>query len=177
MLAKALSEFDIDAIYSSDLQRAYDTAKIVAKERRIAVKKEPGIKERCYGAWEGLHFDRIRKEFPSIYKIWMDRPQRAKIPRAEALKALQKRAISAVNKILARHKGKTVLVVAHGGTNRTILFNYLGIPLDNFWRVKQDNCCTNIVSFNKETGKPKLLLMNFTPLAGKKLGGSTSGTY
>ena len=168
-LAKTLSKFKIDSIYSSDLQRAFDTASMIAKDRRKPVIKESRLKERYYGNWEGKRFDEIIKKYTSLYKTWMKNPDKAKIPGAETLKILQKRGVSGINSIIRNNKGKNVLVVAHGGINRTILFSFLGIDLNYFWRIKQDNCCINVVSIDDKTGVPKVLLVNYTPLEGKKL--------
>ena len=168
-LAKTLSGFKIDSIYSSDLQRAFDTASMIAKSRKKQVKIEPRLKERFYGEWEGERFDKIIKNHNSIYKTWMKNPDNARIPAAETLKELQRRGMSGINSIIKRNKGKNVLVVAHGGINRTILFSFLGIDLNYFWRIKQDNCCINVVLIDDKTLVPKVLLVNYTPLEGNKL--------
>ncbi len=168
-LAKTLSKIKIDSIYCSDLSRSFVTASIVAKTQKKPVIKDPRLKERFYGKWEGMRFDEIEKEYSGIYKIWMRDPDRARIPGVEPLKALQKRGVSAMNSILSKNKGKTVLVVAHGGINRTILFHYLGIDLNYFWRIKQDNCCMNAVQIDERTNAPKVLFVNYTPLEGKVL--------
>ena len=176
-LAKTLSKFRIDSIYSSDLQRAFDTASIIAKDRGKPLKKELLLKERYYGNWEGKRFDEIIKKYNSLYKTWMKQPNHAKIPGAETLKALQKRGMSGIDNIIRQNKGKNVVVVAHGGINRTILFSFLGIDLNNFWRIKQDNCCINVVAIDDKTGVPKVLLLNYTPLEGKNLRSFNGSIY
>ena len=103
-----------------------------------------------------------------MYQTWMKNPNKTKISGAESLKALQKRGVAAINSIVNRNKGKNVLVVAHGGINRTILFGFLGIELNYFWRIKQDNCCINVVMIDGKTDIPKVLLVNYTPLKDKE---------
>ena len=176
-LEKTLSGFKIDSVYSSDLQRAFDTASMIAKSRGKQVKIDPRLKERFYGEWEGLNFDKIVKDYNSLYKTWMKNPAKARIPAAETLKELQKRGMSGINSIIKRNKGKNVLVVAHGGINRTILFSFLGIDLNYFWRLKQDNCCINVIVIDDKTGVPKVLLVNYTPLDGEKFQSFNGNIY
>lgn len=165
-LAKTLSKIKIDSIYCSDLSRSFETASAVARSQKKSAIKDLRLKERFYGKWEGMRFDEIIKEYPVLYKTWMKDPDKARIPGVEPLKTLQKRGVSAINSILSKNKGKTVLAVAHGGINRTILFHFLGIDLNYFWRIKQDNCCMNAVLIDEKTNTPKVLFVNYVPLEG-----------
>ncbi len=156
--ANFLKNMKIDAIYCSDLTRSLDTAKAVAKHHK---KLEPislkALRERHYGCWEGLRFDEIEKKHGRLYKKWHKAPNKAVIPGAETLKELQKRAVGAVKGLMKKHRGQTVLIVGHGGINRTILFHFLGLDLNNFWKIKQDNCCINIIEPGSKGHKVTLL--------------------
>jgi len=162
--AKAASKFlahtKIDEIYSSDLTRSFETANIMAKPHKKSVIKIRGLRERFYGKWEGMRFDEIERKYNRLYKKWMITPNKARIPGAEPLKDLQKRGVSAVKAIAKSKKDKTILIVGHGGINRTILFHFLGIDLNDFWKIKQDNCCMNVIEFDKE--KIRVSLLNST---------------
>lgn len=166
-VSKALSQIKFSAIYSSDLSRSYDTARIIAKPHKIEVIKIPEIKERCYGIWEGLSKDKISKEFKALYNIWIKNPNKAKIPCAESLSDLQKRGICVINKLVKKHKSGYFLVVGHGGINRVILFHYLGINLNYFWRLRQNNCAINIIEFSDHY--PKIKLLNGRCFLGQKI--------
>lgn len=153
-----LKGMKIDAIYCSDLTRSRDTARKIAKEhKRVRPRALKGLRERYYGCWEGLRFDEIEKKYGQLYKKWHRSPNTAKIPRAETLKELQSRAITEVRKLMKKHSGQTILIVGHGGINRTILFHFLGMPLDNFWKIKQDNCCINLIEPGSKGHKVSLL--------------------
>lgn len=165
--AAFFSKIKIDSIFCSDLSRAYDTAKIVARHHRSKIIKMKALRERFYGEWEGLRFDEIDKKYKSLYRKWLKNPDRAKIPCAETLEELQKRGLSAIKKIQRSSKGKTVLIVAHGGTNRAILFHYLGLDLNNFWKIRQNNCCYNVIEFKKPY--PKVVTVNNTCYLGTNL--------
>jgi broad specificity phosphatase PhoE len=164
-LAKALKSEGFAAVYSSTLIRSNETAKIIAEPHGSKVEKFPGMKERFYGVWEGLTFTEIKDRYPKIYGSWLENPDRTKIPKAEPLKDLQKRGVAAIEKLIKKHKGRTICVVGHGGINRTILFHYMKLDLNNFWRIKQDNCCINIIEFGKA---PSVLLLNSTWFLGEK---------
>lgn len=159
--AKAASKFlahtKIDEVYSSDLTRSFETAALVAKPHKRSVVKVRGLRERFYGKWEGMRFDEIERKYNKLYKKWMAMPNKARIPGAEPLKDLQKRGIAAVKAITKGKKDKTILIVGHGGINRTILFHFLGMDLNDFWNIKQDNCCMNVIEFDEERIRVSLL--------------------
>ncbi len=168
--AKLVSDFlkktEIDFVYSSDLTRSYVTASIIGKPHRLKPTKVRALRERYYGKWEGMRFDAIQKKYKDLYATWEINPGTAVIPGAEKLEELQDRGIKAIEKIVKRHKGKTILIVGHGGINRAILFKYLNLELNNFWRVKQDNCCLNVIKFSYPY--PRVALMNSTFFLGEK---------
>jgi len=164
-LSKFLAREKFRAVYSSTLSRSYDTAKIIARPHGIEVQKVPELNERHYGVWENLTFEEIKKRFKKNYENWLMNPGKTAIPKAEKLADLQKRGVSAIEKLVKMHKGRTFCVVGHGGINRTILFHYMNIDLNNFWRIKQDNCCVNIIEFDRH---PMVTLLNSTSFLGEK---------
>lgn len=166
LLSKALSKENFSAIYSSTLPRSYETAKIIAKNHSLDVNKIAGLIERNYGEWENLTFDDIKKRYGKIYQNWLINPGNTKIPNAERLEDLQKRGVEAIEGVVKKHKDQTICVVGHGGINRTILFHYMNIDLNNFWSIKQDNCCVNIIEFDHHF--PMVTLLNSTFFLGEK---------
>jgi broad specificity phosphatase PhoE len=164
-LSEALRGEKLAGIYSSTLSRSFETARIVAEKHKLEVVKIPELIERFYGVFEGLTFEEVKKKYPKDYKEWLTHPYRAQIPKSEPLDDLQKRGVAAIERILAAHQHQTVCVVGHGAVNRAILFHYMNLALDNFWRVKQDNCCVNIIEFDLH---PMVTLLNSTWFLGEK---------
>ena len=164
-LAKFLSKENFSAVYSSSLIRSYETARLIAKTHNLEVTKVPELVERHYGIWENLKFDEIKSKYPDIYGSWLIDPGKTLIPDAEPLLAVQKRGVMAVEALISKHQGETFCVVGHGGINRTILFHYMNIDLNNFWRIKQDNCCINIIEIDR---MPIVTLLNSTIFLGEK---------
>ncbi|NQU16880.1 MAG: histidine phosphatase family protein [Candidatus Saganbacteria bacterium] len=166
-LSQSLKGVPLDVIYCSTLGRSKETAEIIAKHHKgIPIKQEKDLMERYYGVFENKTFGKIIKEMPDLYNQWLYHPNQAIIPQAETLKELQDRAAAATEKIIKKHQGQTIFIVGHGGTNRTILFHFMGLSLDNFFRIKQDNCCVNIIEID-ERG-PMVALLNSTFFIGEK---------
>ncbi|MFH1709726.1 MAG: histidine phosphatase family protein [bacterium] len=164
-LATFLSNEPFAAIYSSTLSRSYETARIIAKPHKLDVTRVPELIERDYGAWENMRFEEIKKKYADIYESWLINPGKTRIPKAEPLEKLQKRAVTAIELLIKKHKGRTICIVGHGGLNRTILFHYLRIDLNAFWRIKQDNCCVNLIEYDHI---PIVTLLNSTGFLGEK---------
>lgn len=156
-LAHKLKNFKIDKIYSSDLKRAYQTAKIIFKNSSI--KKTKKLREMNFGIFEGLKYEEIIKKHSKIYTRWIDNPQNIKIPKGESLNKLNKRVLKNLFCILSRHPEKTIAVVTHEGPIRIILNDMLK---QNFWRIKQNNCALNIIEY-PENMPPKIVTINDTP--------------
>ncbi len=109
----------VDAVYSSDLARARETAEILAQRIGLEVHLDPRLRERGFGAWEGLTTQEIESSFPDEQKRW-----RAGIgagaPDAEPFGAFAARVRSFVEEVGRQHVDEEVLVVAHGGTIRVV---------------------------------------------------------
>lgn len=165
LLANSLEDIKFSAIYSSTLERSFETATIVAEKHNLEVEKLSGMIERDYGIFEGLSFKEIKEKYTEIYESWLKHPDKTIIPKAETLEEIQKRGVESIEGLVKKHKGQTFCVVGHGGINRTILFHYMNLSLDNFWRIKQDNCCINIIEFDHI---PIVTLLNSTFFVGEK---------
>lgn len=118
-LGRALRDESLDAIISSDLQRARQTAQAIAAPRGMAVRTEPGLRERCYGAFEGMLYAEISQRFPDAYKAWQARDIDARFPEgiyvAETLREFADRAVGTIKRIVSEGKYRRVALVTHGG--------------------------------------------------------------
>lgn len=120
-LAKELREIHFDEAFSSDLVRAKRTAEIVALEKKLAVTTTQALRETTYGKFEGLHLD----EFLAIYDEWDKLTDEQKWNFQAADEETQAQAVSRLITFLREtavaFRGKTILVVCHGGIMRTLL--------------------------------------------------------
>jgi len=115
-LAEGLADARLDAVYSSDLARARETAEAVARRRGLEVVADPDLREKNFGSWEGLTDVEIAERFPDAVRgRWGD---------GETTEEVADRVLPAIERIRARHPGEAVLVVTHGGPIRVILDSY-----------------------------------------------------
>ena len=113
-LAEQLADEELEAIYSSDLSRARETAAIVGGRLGLAVALDPALREKDWGTWEGLTaVERDRVEFVG-----------------ESTEAHQERILGALRRIAERHPGDgRVLVVTHGGSMRRVQTAAMGMAM------------------------------------------------
>ncbi len=132
-LAAALAGERFDAVYASDLSRASRTAACVASPRGLPVHCEPGLRERCYGIFEGLLYSEIEASYPGQFAAWQARDVDAVMPSgqraAESFRQFFERAIGAIGMVARRHAGQQIAIVAHGGVLECAYRAALELPL------------------------------------------------
>lgn len=157
-VAARLATEKIDAVYASDLSRAFKTAQCIAAKHNLPVSLVPALREIKFGDWEGLTYEQITAQWPGMLgKLWST-PDELQIPGGESFQQLKERAYAAVEKIVADHPEQTVAIVAHGGTIGTILCAMLDIHLNHVWSIRQDNTAVNIIEYYE--GRPTITLLN-----------------
>lgn len=114
-LGLALAGEPLAAIYSSDLQRAADTAAPLAGRLGLAVQRDPGLRERGFGQFEGLTYAQIEQQWPEGARRWRERDADFGAPGGERLADFCERSLAVVLRLAARHAGQSVLVLTHGG--------------------------------------------------------------
>ncbi len=112
-LAHRLQGERVQAVYSSCLLRAYQTAQVVGSMYGVEPIRDPRLNELNQGAWEGLRADEIQKRFPEEWRRWQLAPLEPCIPGGESLAELRQRVGSLVRDIIRRHGGQTVCLVGH----------------------------------------------------------------
>jgi broad specificity phosphatase PhoE len=126
-LGQELAAEEVDAIYSSDLLRAHETARLVAGPRGLDVTAIRDLRERHFGTWEGLTDEEIFARFPEAREgPWGD---------GETAEEMADRVLGALRRIAETHPKSRVLVVSHGGPLRAVL-RHCGI--DGVGRI--ENC-------------------------------------
>ncbi len=150
-LAHRMRNYKIDVIYSSDLDRAYKTAKIIGETLGLEVNILNNLREMSFGKWEGLTMDEIRSQYNDHYTIWRNVPHQATIPDGETLLDVQKRGLKAVHQIIEKHENQNILIASHGVMIKSIILGFMDIELSNFYKIRQSNACLNLIEF-KEYG-------------------------
>ncbi len=123
-----------DAIWSSDLQRARDTAEAVADALGMTVTLEASLRERCYGAFEGMTYEEIGDRYPDSMAQWQRREPHARFPagdrEAETLHEFHQRCVATITNIARHHGSGKLVIVAHGGVLDSLYRAATGMPLD-----------------------------------------------
>jgi len=159
LLGKHLSNWELEAIYSSPLRRAIDTANIIARYQKIGVLIAEGLIDFDYGEWQSLPEQRAKRLYPTLHDEWHNNPHKVKMPGGESLKDVKKRAIKVVNDILSEYQGSVVLV-SHRVVNKVLICSLLGLDNSYFWNIKQD--VGGITIFNYVDGRFVLTRHNDT---------------
>jgi probable phosphoglycerate mutase len=114
-LAERLAAERIDAIYASDLARAWLTAEPIAARLRLELRADIRLRERCFGVFEGHTLDEIAARWPADFAAWRERDPAWAMPEGESGAAFIERVTAALRDIAREWTGATVAVVAHGG--------------------------------------------------------------
>lgn len=115
-----------DALYSSDLRRARETAQEVAASVGREPELMPDLREIALGEWEGLNRDEIKARYPAEWTAWSREPNWDIVPGGEGAAAFEARVGGALDGLMRRHAGGTVIVVTHGGLIQVALLRIVG---------------------------------------------------
>ena len=157
-VAAALGGKPVAAVYASPLERARASAEVIAKRHRLEVGIEPDFREMAFGAWEGLTRDEVAARFPEAYERWRTAPHRLVLPGGERLTDVALRVTHAVDELLGRHTGETVVLVSHAIVLRLIVLRALGLGPDRLWTV--DASPAGITEIEYEPGWATIHRMN-----------------
>ena len=113
MAAEYLKDIPADAIYSSDLQRAYDTAMATAKRKNMPVIPRTGLREIDAGLWEEKTFTQLRAEFTEDFAVWCEDFGNARCTGGESVPELQNRFVTELQRLAEENPGKTLMIFAH----------------------------------------------------------------
>ena len=133
-VADRLAEETITALCSSPLQRARETAEIVAGKLDLPIEYREDVIELDFGEWTGLTFDAVRAD--ERWRLWSTCRSIATAPGGESMRQVQERVVKALFELRQSHHDGTVVVVSHGDVIRAALLFALGMPLDFYSRIE-----------------------------------------
>ena len=159
-LAERLKDVQFDAIYSSDLMRAYLTAEIINRNHNLKINKHTGLREANFGDWEGILVSEAKLWYPQSYEDWYRDPVGRRPPNGEGIDSVVRRVRGVVDELANVHKNQTVLVVAHGGPIRAMVCSILNLDITAWRKSRIDNASITIFEFTDS--RPFLALLNDT---------------
>jgi len=146
-LAASLAKEGIGAIVSSDLSRARQTAAALGKVCGLPVDIDASLRERCFGAFEGMLYADIPARYPEAWAVWQTRDPDVRFPdgerRAETLREFYERATAAVTAAAARTNAAKLAIVCHGGVLDCVLRAMRGLDLRSEREVPMLNAAVN----------------------------------
>jgi broad specificity phosphatase PhoE len=159
-LAQRLADWPIEAVYSSDLQRAMQTAVANATPHTLPPTSDPNGRERDVGAFQSLNSQEIQTKFPAV---WADMLKTGVLnpPNGEHQTSLRERAERALAQVLSQHEGQMIAIVSHGALLNGLISNVLGIPRERFGRFRLNGNTGLSIVENNSRG-PVLTLLNDT---------------
>ena len=141
LLAEAIRERRIDAACTSPLSRARQTAEAVVEGRGFAASADERLADFCYGEWQGLEDAEVARRWPHEHELWETHPERVRPPGGDTLQEVRDRAFEAMEEAAARHEGGVVALVAHRVVNKLLVLAALGLGVERFPFIRQDNAC------------------------------------
>jgi len=153
-----IRSFRAVALYASPLKRAVESAAIVGVCLGLQPAVSSELQEINFGCFEGLTYSEIERLYPKEFTLWMERPSEIKFPEGESFAEVKARVLKFKEFLLNTHEGKTVILVSHGGTNRIMLAEALGILDHMSFRIDQAYAAVNIIDYFQ--GSPIVRLVN-----------------
>lgn len=154
VVAAALADADVAAIVSSPLRRARETAEVVAGALGLGVTADPAFADFDPGAWDGRTTDEVRASHPAWHSAWSVSPDVAP-PDGESVRAVQARVLDGVSALVARYRGRRVLVVSHAVPIGGALTAALEAPLTSALRLHIANGSLSMVRYPVD-GPPRI---------------------
>jgi broad specificity phosphatase PhoE len=155
LLAGELAGLEPAAVYTSPLGRAAETAQAVAAPHGLTPVTMNDLREIDFGEVEGVQFEDYP---PTLQAALLNTPGTVRFPGGESYEQLRARVVAAVEEIVLRRAGATVVAVSHAGAIRAALATWLSVPADAAFRIDQSYGSVNVVDWLD--GAPFVRLVN-----------------
>ncbi|MGB0112991.1 MAG: MSMEG_4193 family putative phosphomutase [Ilumatobacteraceae bacterium] len=148
----------VDAIYSSPLERAKETAAPIAKACGLRTRVDRGLFECDFGDWTGKELKALMKlpEWQTVQRA----PSTFRFPNGESFTEMQTRMVSALDRLRAKHPGGTIVCVSHADTIKAAVAHALGTHIDLFQRIVISPASVSAIGWG--AGGPVVLAVNST---------------
>lgn len=160
-LAEALSVLPVAAVYTSPLQRAYQTALPIASRHDLEVQAVADLRECNFGTWEGLSRAEVIARSPedaNCLQAW-ELDTTVSPPEGESFETVRERVCAAVNRLVQLHPAQTIVLVSHVGPIKIVLCAALDAPTSSIFRVFLDPATISVVDW-RDKGPSIVRLIN-----------------
>lgn len=153
-LSRRLKGEKITRVYASDLKRTYTSAEIACPGKTVT--KIAGLREMDFGIFERLTYADIMNKHRDLYQRWLSDPVATTIPEGESMELFAGRVRKALNVVLKKNRGRTILVCSHSGPMRVMICDALRMSLERIWEVKLDPASITIITYSSKGAKVSL---------------------
>ena len=158
-LGERLAKAPLRAVYASPLERTMETAQAIAAHHPgMVVQPLEAVGEVRFGRWQGEEIARLARR--KMWYVIQHVPTRAYFPEGESLRAVQARAVDAVEALVQRHPRDMIAVVSHSDVIKMVLAHYLGAHLDHFQRIMISPASLSVLMLGH--GRPVVVTVNDT---------------
>lgn len=147
-VASRLEGLALDAVYSSPMERAQETAAPTVAGQGLQLLADANLIECDFGQWTGEKLTELSK-LPE-WKQVQSSPSTFRFPAGESFTEMQDRMVSAVKDIVQRHPGQVVAAFSHADTIKAAVAYFVGTPLDSFQKIHIDTASISAVEFTTE---------------------------
>ena len=149
-IAERLQTVEVNALYSSDLGRAYTTAQFVSHKTGQVILTDKRLRELYLGKFEGLTEEDVEKRFPEAY-VYLKKADPGYIyPGGESKEQFSLRVISCLEELMVKHEGEQIVVITHGGALSRLIRYTLGMPVVGSNEYKTCNAALNVFSYENK---------------------------
>ncbi|MSO23449.1 MAG: alpha-ribazole phosphatase [Acidobacteria bacterium] len=149
LVAQRLSKESLAAIYASPRRRARESAAPIGAVHDLPVEVLEELCEINFGDFEGLTYEEIQRRYPERYRHWMEHPTEIQFPNGESFTEMRNRVVNTAATLRECHLGESIAIVSHGGVNRILLAEALGVAPANIFRIAQRYAALNLISYSE----------------------------
>ncbi len=159
LLGERLASAKLQAVYSSPLERAVETAQAVLKHYpNLELQIEQGVGEVDFGKWTGKRLQQLART--RLWKVVQGYPSGARFPGGESFREMQFRVVTSLEDIAARHPSGVVAVISHSDVIKAMVAHYTGMHLDLFQRIIISPASISIIGLGRMG--PRIFRLNDT---------------
>ena len=149
----------IDALYSSTLQRAQETAEIIGELTGTSLRFDDRLREGGIGVLTGVNVKDVEKLYPEIWRDWQENPLKTPIPNGEDNESFRRRVVEIMEAIAADHADNDqIAVVSHGGTFGIYLAHLIGLDMRKRVPFRFANASLSMIQLGGM--RPRIVLLN-----------------
>ncbi len=143
--AELLKDVEIDAIYASDLKRAWQTGEHIAERHGLSIIADTQFREVYAGEWEGMKYSDIQAKYPEEFKYWRTSLGKAYCVGGESAREVFARVKAEILRLAPMYAGKTVCIATHATPVRVLRTAALGLDFDTAMPVGPANASVTVI--------------------------------